>query len=95
MKQYDYIDKEIWCLYWCDEWKTTSTMNLALVTTDTERLRDFIREQIKHGNMEYDGETIKEMLDNFDEDWETTNIADVNGKLVYGFYHSTCDGEEV
>ena len=94
-RKYDYIDKDIYYVCSCDAWKTWASMRIILITTDEGRLEDFLREQIKNGDMEYDGETKKEMLDNFDEDWLTSNMADVNNKLKYGYYEAVADGEEV
>lgn len=95
MTKYDYIDKDIYYVCSCDEWKSWNSMRPLLITTDEKRVEDFLREQIKNGDMEYDGETTKEMLDNFDEDWLTANMADVNAKLVYGFYDAVADGDEI
>ncbi len=94
-KRYDYIDKDIYYVCSCDEWKSRSSMRIILITTDEDRLKDFLRKQIKNGDMEYDGKTKKRMLENFDEDWLTSNMADVNSKLIYGYYEAVADGEEV
>lgn len=79
----------------CDEWKTCDSMRLKLLTTDEEKLRKYIRKQIKEENFFYNGNTINEMLKNFDEDWQTSNMADINSLLEYGCYSYSDDGEEI
>jgi len=79
----------------CDEWKTCDSMRLKLLTTDEEKLRKYIRKQIKEENFFYNGNTVNEMLKNFDEDWQTSNMADINSLLEYGCYGYADDGEEI
>ena len=78
---------EILYLMSCDEWKSHSSMRLIMITTDERVLYYKILDEIKKGNMEYDGD--------FEEDWATSNIADINMKLTYGFYNYTFDGENI
>lgn len=79
----------------CDEWKTCDSMRLKLLTTDEEKLRKYIRKQIKEENFFYKGDTVNAMLKNFDEDWQTSNMADINSLLEYGCYSYADDGEEI
>lgn len=79
----------------CDEWKTCDSMRLKLLTTDEEKLRKYIRKQIKEENFFYNGNTVNEMLKNFDEDWQTSNMGDINSLLEYGCYSYSDDGEEI
>lgn len=87
--------QQIFYLCSCNEYKEYSSMIPILMTTDEEVLWETIRKEIRQGNMEYDGKDIDEMVDNFDEDWETSNRGDINSKLVYGYYDYTEDGTEM
>ena len=87
--------KQIFYVMSCDDWKSNDSMRLQLITTDEEKLRKYLRKQIKDQEFIYKGDTVKEQLKNFDEDWETSNIADINSLLEFGYYSYAYDGEEI
>lgn len=91
------MGQHIFYLCRCDEWKSYSSMVPILMTTDEYTLMDAIKKEISHGNMEYAGwdEDIDAAIQEFEEDWETSNRADINSKLNYGYYDYTEDGMEM
>lgn len=89
------MGKQIYYVMSCDDWKSNDSMRLRLVTTDEEKLRKYLRKQIEDQEFIYNGDTVEEQLANFDEDWETSNIADINSLLEFGCYSYTYDGEEI
>lgn len=88
---------QIFYLCRCDEWKSYSSMVPILMTTDENKLIKAIKREISHGDMEYGGwdEDIDAAIQEFEEDWETSNRADINSKLNYGYYDYTEDGMEM
>lgn len=89
--------QQIFYLCRCDLWKSYSSMIPILMTTDENKLIETIKREISHGDMEYAGwdEDIDAAIQEFEEDWETSNRADINSKLDFGYYDYTEDGMEM
>lgn len=84
---------QIFYLMSCDEWKSHDSERVLMLTTDADKIRKAIENEIENGSMEYDGETIDEMIDNFNHDWKRATRNTINDKLMYGFYSYAYDGE--
>lgn len=71
------MEKSIYLLFTCDEWKSRDSMRLACATTDLEKLKNAIIESIKVDSMVY---THGEMADaacdpsEFEEDWDSSVV---------------------
>ena len=73
--------------------KSSYGEKIILLTTDSDKIRKAIEDSIENGSMEYDGETIDEMIDNFNHDWKRSTRDTINDKLMFGFYSYAYDGE--
>ncbi len=59
---------------------------LILLTTDENKLKETIISEIAHGSMEYYGEDIDKMVENFKKDWKEKTMDDINYNLNFGHY---------
>lgn len=91
--------KQIFLVYACDSWKSTSSMKQPImVTTSVRKLKSFIAKKIKAGDFIYThgtamSETKQAAM--FRADFETLTMREINDCLVYGFYEYVYDGEEI
>ena len=60
--------------------------DLILLTTDKEQLKEIIISEIEQGSMEYRGEDIDDMVENFKKDWKEETMDDINYNLHFGHY---------
>ena len=61
-------------------------MKIILLTTDAEQVKNTIANEIRHGDLEYDGENTDEMEENFIRDWKEKTMNDINSSLRLGYY---------
>lgn len=89
--------KQIFLLYGCNECKDSGSMRLIFATTSKTKIKSMIAKQIKNDYMSYyyDELSTNKQLKLFKEDWENGTRADINNKLIYGYYDYTNDGEEI
>lgn len=66
---------------------------IILLTTDAEQIKSTIISEIRHGSLEYDGESTDEMENNFTRDWEEATMDDINSRLRFGYYGYGIDGK--
>lgn len=85
----------LYYVMFCDEWKAYSSMRLAMISSNLNTISDFVRKEIKAGNMCWESEELskKEQLERFDACVAESNFSDDN--LIYGYVSSTEDGEEI
>lgn len=89
--------KQIYMVSACDEWKSTDSMRLQMVTTSVRRLKSFIRKKIEGGVFDYGdkNETRKKQAADFALDFDKLPREKVNDKLIYGHFDYAYDGEEI
>lgn len=87
------MESVIFLLYSCDQWKSKDSERLVCASTELEKIKDAIIEEIKEGNMCYEDEnySVKKMLKNFNSDWDSG--YDVDPLLIYGSFSCVNDGE--
>lgn len=84
--------KDIYMLFWCDEWKSNASMKLCTATNHIGRFLEALREELLAGNME---------VDTYDFSFEGMNtpseiksrLNKFNSILRYGFIDIVKDGE--
>jgi hypothetical protein len=81
-------DKMIFILFSCNEWKERSSMRLIVATTDEDKLRAIIAQEILEDNMEYAGMSkykgVTAFNNNDNKDYDN---------LKYGYVEIVYDGE--
>lgn len=90
--------KQIYLVYSCDDWVSTSSFQLRMATTSVRRLKAFVAKEIADGNMDYSNgitETPKRMSEKFKKDFDTIPRERINDNLVYGYIDYCYDGEEI
>lgn len=89
--------RQIFLVYDCDEWKSTSSLQLAMATTSVRRLKSFIAKKIERGDFEYDSteQTSRQQAAQFRKDFDARPHDWLNSLLKFGFYDYTHDGEEI
>lgn len=91
--------KQIFLVYACDSWKSTSSMKQPImVTTSVRKLKSFLVKKIKTGDFIYTrGETLSttKQLELFRYEFDTLPREQINNALVYGFFEYVYDGEEI
>ena len=86
-----------YCLFTCDEWKSSSSMSLLTVTTDKSKLIEIIKEEILKGDMCYTrlhGEyssSLETQASDFEKDLIKFSLED--NYLIYGYVETLEDGE--
>lgn len=68
------------------------SMEIVLLTTNSEQVKNTIVNEIRHGNLEYDGEDTDEMEKNFIRDWDEKSRDEINDSLRLGYYGYGIDG---
>lgn len=88
--------RPIYLVFDCDEWKTRSSMRLAMVTTSPRRLRSFIAGKIERGDFIYGSEKdpVREQVSSLKKDFDEQLRGSINAMLTYGFFNCVYDGEE-
>lgn len=79
------MKKDIYILFDCDTWKSYESMRVHLVTTNTSRLHEVIRDRIAKGDYPVDGiEDVEEALKRWDEIVEQgTEPSHLQDRLTY------------
>ena len=89
--------KQIFMLHQCDEWKSTKTSSVILVTTSQQKLKSAIIKCIENKEMHYnDGNanlSIRKQIDLFKKDWKEKTSREINDRLTFGWYDYAYDGE--
>lgn len=87
------------CLFNCDEWKSSNSMNLLMVTNDKLKLLNVIKNEILQGNMcytrlhnEYESTQEQQAFDWESDQCEYTLNDELN-HLIYGYVEELEDGE--
>ena len=78
------MEKEIYLLYSCDDWKSYSSFRLVMASTNENEVRKEVIKQVDKGYMDYDS-----CLDEL----ETLDLESINNILEYGFINIVKDGE--
>lgn len=88
---------QIYIVYSCDEWVSTSSQRLLMCTTDEEVLCSYIAKKIQSGDFEYNNPewSKEEQVSDFEQDFYSSTRAIINSKLKYGYYDYCYDGEEI
>lgn len=91
------MEKQIYYLHNCNEWKEYSSMRLLFIGTSQQKLKMKISKEIEEGNMEYyDNElSQKEQAKKFRKDWEMETRDIINSRLKYGDFNYTYNNEEM
>ena len=86
---------QIFLIYSCDEWCSTDSLRLICATTSPSVVRNVIVNEIENDGMYYDSSelTREEMIEMFKEDWDKKDRGYINGKLSFGYYDYTMDGD--
>ena len=86
----------IYLVFECDEWKSWSSMRLALATTSQRRLKSFLAEKVERGDFSYSGEgnTARRNAAAFKKDFDIKPRDILNSMLTYGFIDYVYDGVE-
>lgn len=89
--------KQIYYVQSCDEWKSTDTMRIEMVTTSIRKLKTFIAKKIEKGDYEYcDSEmNSKKQAAVFRSDFDNLDRYTINCKLRYASFEYVYDGEEL
>lgn len=88
-----------YCLFTCDEYRSSSSMSLLTVTTDKLKLIEIIKEEILKGGMCYTrlhGEyfsSLETLVSDFEKDLIKFSLEDVSNHLLYGYIETLEDGE--
>lgn len=88
-----------YCVFTCDEWESTSSMNLLTVTTSKSKLIKIIKEEILKNNMCYTrlhneySSTSKQQVSDFEKDLKEYSFDEVINHIKYGYFESLEDGE--
>ena len=88
-----------YCVFTCDEWKSSSSMSLLTVTTDKLKLIEIIKEEILKGNMCYTrlhneySSSLETQASDFEKDLIKISLEDVFNYLIYGYIETLEDGE--
>lgn len=89
--------KQIFMLHQCDEWKSTNTSSVILVTTSQRKLKSAIVKCIEKKEMQYsDGRedlSVRKQIALFKEDWKEKTSREINDRLTFGWYDYAYDGE--
>lgn len=78
------MEKEIYLLYSCDDWKSYNSFRLVMASTNENEVRKEVIKQVDKGYMDYDS-----CLDEL----ETLDLESINNILEYGFINIVKDGE--
>ena len=88
---------QIYIVYSCDEWVSTSSERVLMCTTDEEILQAYISKKIQSGDFEYNNPewSKEEQVKDFKNDFYISTRSVINSKLKYGCYNYCYDGEEI
>lgn len=78
------MEKDIYLLYSCDEWKSWSSISLIMASTSQNKIRKEIKSRVRNGDMEY-GAEFKNITE--------SPLEDINNCLEYGYIDIVVDGE--
>ena len=92
--------KKIYYLCSCDEWKSYNGMNLLFIGSSIRKLKMYIANKIKNGDMEYtkngdENESVSKQIKNFKDDFNNEDINYINDFLKYGFIGETYNNEPI
>ena len=88
--------KNIFVLFYCDKWKSTSSMALCTATTSEKRVIAAIRKGIQSGDFVVESEELSKnaQLKLFKEIAQAPDpIRDINVRVVYAHIECVSDGE--
>ena len=88
--------KQIFPLFSCDVWKGADSMRLMCACSTPTKVRNAIGRAISNGDIGYgydESATAAEMVKQFKEDWKLRTRADINDRMIGGFFDYTIDGE--
>ena len=77
------VERNIYLLYSCDEWKSFDSMTLIMATSGKMRMRKEIKRQLRNKDMNFDCSCL--LID--------LEMDEINTQLEYGMLLIITDGE--
>ena len=90
--------KNIYLIFSCDDWHSTSSMKLLMATTSDKKLKSYVAKKIEDGDFQYHSDicdTSKKQAAQFRKDFDVLTRREIHNHLAYGCFELTHDGEEL
>lgn len=88
------MNKPIYIVFSCDEWKATASMRLVSATTSRAKLKELVATCVESETFEYGEDSVEAAATQLRKDFDSgLSIYDINNNLRFGIITAAEDGE--